>query len=118
MHPAPWLVHRWWADAPRDHPGITTLPMGEAGLQLPAPRCPAHLPDDEFKELFGLPESAEVNKKLAAITLAFAALGKEMTGLPIDFQIQSQTWANEKYPNRRSALVQVRPEWSEPKKAA
>jgi hypothetical protein len=27
-----------------------------------------------------------------------------MTGLPIDFQIQQQTWANEKYPHERSAL--------------
>jgi hypothetical protein len=70
------------------------------------------LPDDEFAKEFGQPESSEVNKKLAAVTLAFAALGKEMTGLPIDFQIQPETWANEKYPNRRSALLQVHPEWS------
>jgi hypothetical protein len=67
------------------------------------------LPDDEFAERFGTTSrSAEVNTKLAAITLAFAALGKEMTGLPIDFQIQPQTWANEKYPGPRSALLEIR----------
>lgn len=32
---------------------------------------------------------------------------KAMTGLPIDFQIQPQTWANEKYPAMRSALIEV-----------
>jgi len=67
------------------------------------------LPDDEFAALFGgRDRSAETNPKLAAITLAFSALGKAMTGLPIDFQIQPQTWANEKYPNMRSALIEIR----------
>jgi 16S rRNA A1518/A1519 N6-dimethyltransferase RsmA/KsgA/DIM1 with predicted DNA glycosylase/AP lyase activity len=66
------------------------------------------LPDDEFAERFGAPRSAEINPKLAAITLAFAALGSQMTGLPIDFQIQPETWANEKYPGPRSALLEIR----------
>ncbi len=67
------------------------------------------LPDDEFVERFGARnQSAETNPKLAAITLAFAALGAQMTGLPIDFQIQPQTWANEQYPGKRSALIEVR----------
>lgn len=66
------------------------------------------LPDDEFEQRFGRNKGAEANPKLAAITLAFAALGKAMTGLPIDFQIQPQSWANEKYPNPRSALIEVR----------
>lgn len=64
------------------------------------------LPDDEFEEMFGDVQNY-VNKKLAAVTLAFAALGKEMTGLPIDFQIQPQSWANEHYPDQRSALIEV-----------
>jgi hypothetical protein len=69
------------------------------------------LPDDEFEELFGDPRSAETNTKLAAVTLAFAALGKEMTGLPIDFQIQPQAHANKVYGGRpRSALIQIRPD--------
>lgn len=66
------------------------------------------LPDDEFTERFGIHQGAAVNPKLAAITLAFSALGKAMTGLPIDFQIQPQTWANEHYPHSRSALIEVR----------
>jgi hypothetical protein len=66
------------------------------------------LPDDEFAQQFGTDRSGETNPKLAAITLAFAALGKEMTGLPVDFQIQPQTWANDTYPYNRSALIEVR----------
>lgn len=66
------------------------------------------LPDEEFAERFGKNESAETNPKLAAVTLAFAALGREMTGLPIDFQIQTISHANERYPDMRSALVEFR----------
>ena len=65
------------------------------------------LDDDEFTTRFGTVRTAENNPKLAAITLAFAALGKEMTGLPIDFQIQPQSWANEKYDGPRSALIEL-----------
>jgi hypothetical protein len=65
------------------------------------------LPDDEFEALFGKVQGY-VNPKLAAITLAFSALGQEMTGLPIDFQIQAQTHANETYGGGwRSALTEV-----------
>ncbi|SHN20580.1 hypothetical protein [Cryptosporangium aurantiacum] len=67
------------------------------------------LPDDEFAAMFGEIQSAEVNVKLAAVSLAFAALGQAMTGLPIDFQIQPQTHANEKHPGRRNALIEYRP---------
>lgn len=66
------------------------------------------LPDDEFRALFGDNLSSETNVRLAAITLAFAALGKEMTGLPVDFQIQSQSRANKAYPGPRSALIEIR----------
>jgi len=70
------------------------------------------LPDDEFEQLFGIPDHAQVNTKLAAFTLAFAALGKQMTGLPIDFQIQPQTHANDKYGSEvRSGLLQLQPKW-------
>lgn len=65
------------------------------------------LPDDVFEKMFGRVQNT-ANKKLAAITLAFCALGKEMTGLPIDFQIQPQHWANHKYKDEpRSALIEV-----------
>lgn len=67
------------------------------------------LPDDEFTERFGdIFRSSETDPKLAAITLAFAALGKEMTGLPIDFQIQPESHANKLYPVKRSALIEIR----------
>lgn len=64
------------------------------------------LPDDEFQQMFGRIQNY-ANPKMAAITLAFCALGREMTGLPIDFQIQSQTWANTHYPHKRSALIEI-----------
>lgn len=62
------------------------------------------LDDADFAGRFGTIQSAEVNPKLAAITLAFCALGKQMTGLPIDFQIQTLSHANDKYPGNRSHL--------------
>lgn len=69
------------------------------------------LPDDEFAERFGdVHRSSETDPKLGAITLAFAALGQQMTGLPIDFQIQPQTHANKLYPGPRSALIEIRAE--------
>lgn len=64
------------------------------------------LPDDEFDQRFGV-GATHAYAKLAAITLAFSALGKEMTGLPIDFQIQRQSWANKHYPYSRSALIEI-----------
>ncbi|MCW2767631.1 MAG: hypothetical protein JWO11_3590 [Nocardioides sp.] len=67
------------------------------------------LPDDEFTARFGEIESPEVNPKLGAITLAFSALGAHMTGLPIDFQIQTESHANGRYGDQsRSALVEYR----------
>jgi len=69
------------------------------------------LPDDECEAMFG-DQPNFTNPKWAAIVLAFCALGKEMTGLPIDFQIQPQTWANKTYPmaeNPRSAMGEFEP---------
>lgn len=68
------------------------------------------LPDQEFADRFGEIRDAQVNPKLAAITLAFAALGREMTGLPIDFQIQPMAYANNSpsCEGPRSALVEFR----------
>lgn len=64
--------------------------------------------DDEFEAMFGPVRGTQVNPKLAAVTLAFCALGKEMTGLPVDFQIQPLSWANEHYSGQpRSALVEI-----------
>lgn len=61
------------------------------------------LDDTEFTAMFGQHHNF-LNPKLAAFTLAFSLLGREMTGLPIDFQIQSMTYANKAYPGRREPL--------------
>src|SRR5678815_2312693 len=56
------------------------------------------LADEENAAMgFGDPQQAMQNGKWTALCLAFSALGKIMTGLPIDFQIQQQTHANAAY---------------------
>lgn len=66
------------------------------------------LPDEEFITRFGSIHTSYVDPRLAAITLAFSALGKQMTGLPVDFQIQSQSHANTRYGDQvRGALIEM-----------
>lgn len=62
--------------------------------------------EDAVYEALGLgdPVYPHHNAKWVSLVLAYSALGKALTGLPIDFQIQQQTWANEKFPGARSAL--------------
>lgn len=63
--------------------------------------------DDEVYESMGLgdPDDTHTNLKWISFTLAYSALGKQMTGLPIDFQLQQRTWANIKFTGQpRSAL--------------
>ena len=65
--------------------------------------------DDAVWEAMGLgdPERTHSNGKWVAMCLAFSTLGKAMTGLPIDFQLQQRTQANAKYrgpDDHRSAL--------------
>jgi hypothetical protein len=65
--------------------------------------------DDEEYEKMGLgdPGDPHRNEKWVSLVLAYSALGKAMTGLPIDFQIQQRTQANKEYPSPehpRSAL--------------
>lgn len=56
------------------------------------------LDDDQYEAMgFGDPERTHDNAKWVAFTLAFSALGKQMTGLPIDFQIQQTSHANRLY---------------------
>jgi hypothetical protein len=67
------------------------------------------LEDEEYERMgIGDPKYPHRNAKWIALVLAFSALGKQMTGLPIDFQIQQQTLANETYTQEdgciRSAL--------------
>lgn len=66
------------------------------------------LPDEEYEAMrLGKPEQEHNNDKWIALVLAFSALGREMTGLPIDFQIQQRTYANTRHPGPRSALGMV-----------
>ena len=63
------------------------------------------LPDEEYERIgLGDPEHSHHNEKWVSLVLAYSALGKAMTGLPIDFQIQQQTDANDHYDKSRSAL--------------
>lgn len=63
------------------------------------------LSDEEYERLdLGDPTHQHQNAKWVSFILAYSALGKAMTGLPIDFQIQQQSLANEKYKGLRSAL--------------
>lgn len=65
------------------------------------------LSDDQFTAMgFGPPSLGDHhNARWVAMSRAFSVLGREMTGLPIDFQIQAQTPANEHNKGaRRSAL--------------
>lgn len=65
------------------------------------------LPDEEYEALGlgdGKPSTEMLNAKWIALCLAFSALGKQLTGLPIDFQIQQQTHANKTHNGPRSAL--------------
>lgn len=61
------------------------------------------LRDEEFAAMFGSFPPPH-GGKWAALCMAFSALGKQMTGLPVDFQIQQMTDANEKYDGPRHAL--------------
>ena len=48
--------------------------------------------------------STHRNPRWVALVLAWSAFGKEVTGLPIDFQIQQQSHANETEEGSRGAL--------------
>lgn len=61
------------------------------------------LSDEEWKQ-WELGEPKNPNAKWATLCMAFSELGRKMTGLPIDFQIQQQSDANARFQNSRSAL--------------
>jgi len=73
------------------------------------------LADDVYASMgLGDPAHPHSNARWVAFCVAFSALGKQMTGLPIDFQIQTVSEANEKFSSkqgcRRSALGFFEPE--------
>lgn len=64
------------------------------------------LPDDEYEAFFGDIFTPQHNgPRLMMWDLAWTTLGREMTKLPIDFQFQQQTLANEQHDGVRSALI-------------
>lgn len=70
------------------------------------------LSDEEWSAMgLGAPDNPHTNAKWRALVYAFTALGRQMTGLPIDFQIQQASDANKNFSgedgHRRSALVVV-----------
>ncbi len=72
------------------------------------------LPDAEYEALgfgsvAGFPQNTHSNQKWVSTILAWSAFGKQLTGLPIDFQIQPLSWANanEGGAGGRSALFDI-----------
>lgn len=63
------------------------------------------LDDEVYAEMnLGDPKETHRNAKWVSLCLAYAALGKSLTGLPIDFQIQQVSYANKTFDGPRSAL--------------
>ena len=62
------------------------------------------LPADVYVQMFGDPKRPQNNDRWCAYVMAFTALGRQMTGLPIDFQIQEIGTANAEEDKPRSAL--------------
>jgi hypothetical protein len=66
------------------------------------------LPDEDFDAMFGqLTRPRCLNLKWNAACLAFAALGRDMTGLPIDFQIDRLTEANQDYGDKPRSCIGI-----------
>jgi hypothetical protein len=70
------------------------------------------LEDAEWERMqLGRPENPHDNARWRAITLAWSSFGRQLTGLPIDFQLQQRSHANADYGRgkgtNRSALFTV-----------
>lgn len=63
------------------------------------------LDDEVYNAQYGDPNSTIPNRKRLLTELAFSLLGQKITGLPIDFQIQQHSHANEHYKGRRNCLI-------------
>jgi hypothetical protein len=70
------------------------------------------LPDDEYARMkLGDPAHPQRNKRWVSLVLVWSSFGRQLTGLPIDFQIQQTSYANEKFSRDsgglRSALFRL-----------
>lgn len=63
--------------------------------------------EDEEWVTHGFGDPLSPGAKWAAFCMAFSALGRHMTGLPIDFQIQQMSYANKKFKGSREALLWI-----------
>lgn len=63
---------------------------------------------------FGDPCCPHRNEKWVSLCQAYAALGNQMTNLPIDFQIQQRTSANAEHPGPRSAIGMIPRRFQQP----
>jgi hypothetical protein len=62
------------------------------------------LPDDEFDALFPPVPRDQPDGRWGLLCAAISELARQRTGLPVDFQIQRQTHANDRFPGVRQAL--------------
>jgi hypothetical protein len=63
------------------------------------------LPDDEFEAMFPMHRKPDRHDgRWALMCAAISELAKARTGLPVDFQIQSMSWANKRYDGIRVPL--------------
>lgn len=66
------------------------------------------LDDEKYEKMgFGDPRYAQHNEKWISMCLAFSVLGKFMTGLPIDFQIQQTTLANKEHGGQQRSAIGI-----------
>lgn len=70
------------------------------------------IPDEEYERMGfgsveGYPQNSHSNSRWVSTILAWSCFGKHLTGLPIDFQIQPVSWANNKEKNPRSAMISL-----------
>lgn len=63
------------------------------------------LPDEEFEAMFPMHSRPDrLDGRWALMCAAISELGRQRTGLPVDFQIQSMSRANERYDGIRVPL--------------
>jgi hypothetical protein len=67
------------------------------------------LPDVDYRRKYGDPCRPQRNEAWVSTVLAWSSFGRQLTGLPIDFQVQSLEYANATEPGARSALLKLTP---------
>lgn len=67
------------------------------------------LSDENYESQgYGDPKNPHDNPKWCAMVLAFSEIGRQMTGLPVDFQIQQVSEAKREFEEPRSALFSMK----------